>query len=76
LSGSISTISFILVSDRTTQPSMALAAPDNPLPAPLGTIGVPAAAQARTTACTCAVSAGSTTATGDPAGASGIMSRR
>jgi hypothetical protein len=75
LSGSSSTIAFILVIARTTQPSMAFAAPDRPLPAPRGTIGTPAAAQARTTACTCAASLGSTTATGRPWGASGIMSR-
>ncbi len=58
-----------------TQPSMAFAAPDSPLPAPRGTIGTSAAAHARTTACTCSVSVGSTTASGLPFEASGIMSR-
>lgn len=54
---------------------MALAAPDSPLPAPRGTIGTFASAQAFTTACTCSVFSGSTTASGVPDGASGIMSR-
>ena len=75
LPSSISRIRFILVSTTVTAPSTALAAPVRPDPAPRGTIGTPAAAQARTTAATCAVSVGNTTASGFPDGASGIMSR-
>ncbi len=66
---------FILVITTLTAPSTAFAAPVSPEPAPRGTIGTPAAEHARTTAATCAVSAGKTTANGVPAGASGIMSR-
>lgn len=75
LSVSISTIAFILVVTSTTQPSMAFAAPDNPLPAPRGTIGTRWLAQALTTAWTCSVFSGNTTANGLPCGANGIMSR-
>ena len=76
LASSISRIRFILVSTTLTPPSTALAAPVRPDPAPRGTIGTPAAAQALTTPDTCSVSSGKTTANGLPAGASGIMSRR
>ena len=65
----------MLVVTSITQPSMALAAPDRPLPAPRGTIGTRRRRRLRTTACTCATSEGNTTANGVPYGASGIMSR-
>ena len=66
---------FIFVITTDTAPATPLAAPVNPDPAPRGTIGTPAAAQARTTAATWSVSVGNTTASGVPDGASGIMSR-
>src|SRR5664279_1557620 len=75
LPSSISRILFILVSTTVTAPSTALAAPVSPDPAPRGTSGTPADAHARTTAATCAVVLGNTTANGEPDGASGIMSR-
>ena len=75
LPSSISRIRFIRVITTDTAPSTPFDAPVSPDPAPRGTIGTPAAAQARTTAATSAVDPGFTTASGTPNGASGIMSR-
>ena len=49
LSRSMSSTRSILDRSSTTQPSVALAPPDSPVPAPRGTTGAPNCAQARTT---------------------------
>ena len=48
----------------TTPPSIAIAPPERPVPAPRGTKGTPKRRQARTTRATSSVSRGSTTAVG------------
>ena len=60
--------------ESITQPSMALAPPDSPVPAPRGTIGTSAAAQALTTAATSAVLCGRTSAMDFPASAHAVSS--
>jgi hypothetical protein len=73
---SICTISRIASRLSTTQPCTALAPPESPVPAPLGTTGTPSAAHARTVAATSAVALGRTTAAGSPNGAHSASSCR
>ena len=62
--------------DRVMAPSMALAPPDRPVPAPRGTTAMPWADAIRSVACTSAVDPARTTASGTPAGAVIARSRR
>ena len=69
LSRSISSTWFIRDRSRTTAPSVALAPPDRPVPAPRGTIGAPNSAQTRTTCCTWPSVSARTPAAARPTGA-------
>ena len=64
LSRSISRIRFIRESPSSKHPGTGSAPPDSPVPAPRGTMGMPAATAIRTTATTSSVEAGSTTTLG------------
>ena len=68
-SRSISSTWFIRDRSRTTAPSVALAPPDRPVPAPRGTIGAPNSAQTRTTCCTWPSVSARTPAAARPTGA-------
>src|SRR6202000_275223 len=69
LSLSISSTWFIRDRSSTTPPSVALAPPDRPVPAPRGTTGAPNSAQVRTTWRTSASVRARTPATARPTGA-------
>lgn len=64
LTGSISRMRSILVSESTMQPSVALAAPDKPVRAPCGTTGTRSSVAVRITCWTCSTVRGSTTTAG------------
>ena len=72
-SGSIDRISDIAVSDSTTQPSMAFAPPDSPVPAPRGTTGARWRRQISTTRRTSSVLRARTTAVGFADGCTGRL---
>ena len=61
---STSRIRRIRESEMTTEPSTGRAPPERPVPAPRGTIGIPASRATPTTPTTSSVDAGSTTITG------------
>ncbi len=63
---STSRIASIRFSPTITPPRAAMAPPMSPVPEPRGTIGTPSRRHARTSACTCAVVVGRTTASGMP----------
>ena len=67
--GLISTRASIASNDTMTHPSVALAPPDNPVPAPRATSGTPASMQKRTSDCTSPAERARTTASDRPKGA-------
>ena len=75
LSVSISTARIRSV-DSTMPPSTASAPPDRPEPAPRGTTGMPCALAQRMVTCTCSAVSARTAASGVPAVASWVQSKR
>ncbi len=63
------TMAFIRSKLMITEPSIAFAPPDSPVPAPRGTIGTRCSTHHRTTAWVSAAVVGRTTASGVPYGA-------